>query len=220
LSSRLRGVVAASLIALSLAAVQALAQSRVYRGEVLSVVGVVRDELGNPVAGATVQLLDGGDVMASTSTGPDGSFTLSWRVPSNFPLGPKTLTVAVPEQPDLYVESSSTSVSVEVWALVTIEAEGPGRVHRGESVRVQGRVEGVTSGTVELRRGSSVLATGSVSGGRFSLSFTVPSGWERGPISLTVTPAGGGEYTEVKGTSLRMELWVRPTIEIVSVEGG
>ncbi len=208
-----------ALLLLTLAVAPALAQTKVYRGGTVTVSGVVRDELGNPVAGAAVQLLDGATVLDSTTTGSDGSFTLIWTVPADHTLGPKTLTVYVPEQPSLYVEASSTSVSVEIWALVVVSASGPQRIHRGDAVTVTGTVEGMNSGTVEVQCGASTVATGSVSGGQFSVSFTVPDDWEKGPITLTVT-SPGGSYVDVHGSQVNTELWVRPTIEVTKVSGG
>lgn len=208
-----------ALLLLTLAAAPALAQTKVYRGDTVTVSGVVRDELGNPVAGATVQLLDGAAVLDSATTASDGSFTLTWTVPSDHPLGPKTLTVYVPEQPSLYVEASSASVSLEIWALVVVSASGPQRIHRGDTVTITGSVQGISSGTVEIQCGGSTIATGSVSGGQFSVSFTVPRDWQKGPVTLTVT-SPGGSYVDVQGSRVSTELWVRPTIEVTEVSGG
>lgn len=208
-----------ALLLLTLAAAPALAQTKVYRGDTVTVSGVVRDELGNPVAGATVQLLDGATVLDSATTASDGSFTLTWTVPSDHPLGPKTLTVYVPEQPSLYVEASSASVSLEIWALVVVSASGPQRIHRGDTVTITGSVQGISSGTVEIQCGGSTIATGSVSGGQFSVSFTVPRDWQKGPVTLTVT-SPGGSYVDVQGSRVSTELWVRPTIEVTEVSGG
>jgi len=208
-----------ALLLLTLAVAPALAQTKVYRGDTVTISGVVRDELGNPVAGATVRLLDGATVLDSTTTGSDGSFTLSWTVPSDHPLGPKTLTVYVPEQPSLYVEASSTSVSIEIWALVVISASGPQRIHRGDTVTITGTVQGMSSGTVEVQCNGNTIATGSVSGSQFSVSFTVPNDWQKGPITLKVT-SPGGSYVDVQGSQVNTELWIRPTIEVTEVSGG
>ncbi len=217
-SARARGSLALLLL-LGLASAQALAQTKIYRGDTLTISGKVRDELGNPVGGATVQLLEGTTVLVSTTTRSDGTFTLTWQIPPNHPLGPKSLTVYVPEQPSLYVESSSTSVSLEIWALAVISASGPQRIHRGDAVTVEGTVEGMDSGAVEVRRGASTLAVGPVSAGQFSLSFTVPSDWERGPIELIVT-SPGGSYVDVQEDRVTVELWIRPSIEVTSISGG
>jgi len=196
-----------------------IAQTKVYRGSTLTIQGVVKDELGNGVAGATVELRDGTTVLASTTSGTGGSFTLTWNVPAGYPLGPKTLTVYVPEQPSIYVEASSTSVSIEVWDLASIQAQGPSRIHRGEEVTVSGQA-GCSSGTVQLYCGGSQVGSCSIgSDGSFSITFTVPMSWERGPKTLTLT-GSGGQYVELQGAELETELWIRPNIEITSVSGG
>ncbi len=204
---------------LTIAAVPALAQTKVYRGDVLTVSGVVRDELGNPVAGAEVQLLDGTTVLDSTTTGSDGSFTLSWRVPQDHELGPLTLTVYVPEQPGLYVETSSTTLSVEIWALAVITASGPQRIHRGDNVTISGTVQGIDSGTVEVRRGGITVTTGPVREGRFNVSFAVPNDWPKGPVVFTVT-SPAGSYVDVEECQVSAELWIRPEIVVTEVSGG
>ncbi len=208
-----------ALLLLTLAVAPALAQTKVYRGDTVTVSGVVKDELGNPVAGATVQLLDGATLLDSTTTGSDGSFTLTWTVPPDHPLGPKTLTVYVPEQPSLYVEASSASVYVEIWALAVISASGPQRIHRGDEVTISGSVQGISSGTVEVQRDGNTIATGPVSGGQFSVSFTVPNDWQKGPVTLTVT-CPSGSYVDVQEGQVSTGLWVRPTIEVTEVSGG
>lgn len=196
-----------------------IAQTKVYRGSTLTIQGVVRDELGNGVAGAKVELRDGTTVLASTTSGADGSFTLTWNVPASYALGPKTLTVYVPEQPSLYVEASSTSVDIEVWDLASLQASGPSRIHRGEEVTISGQAS-CSSGTVQLYCGTALLGSCSIgSDGSFSITFTVPMGWERGPKTLTLT-GSGGQYVEIQGAEVATELWIRPTIEVTSVRGG
>jgi len=125
----------------------------------------------------------------------------------------------VPEQRDLYVEASSTSFSVEIWALAVISASGPQRIHRGDAATITGSVQGMNSGTVEVQRNGDTIATGSVSGGQFSVSFTVPNDWQKGPITLTVT-CPSGSYVDVQEGQVSTELWIRPTIEVTEVSGG
>ena len=208
---------AALLVAMAVA--PALAQTKVYRGDVLTVSGVIRDELGNPVPGAEVQLLEGATVLDSTTTGSDGSFTLSWQVPRDHELGPVTLTVYVPEQPSLYVEASSTTLSVEVWALAVLTASGPQRIHRGDTIAITGSVQGMDSGTVEVRRGGVTVATGPVREGQFNVSLAVPSDWPKGPLVLTVTTQAGS-YVDVEECQVSAELWIRPEIVVTEVSGG
>ncbi len=210
---------AALLLTIAVVPALAQAQTKVYRGDVLTVSGVVRDELGNPVPGAEVQLLDGAMVLDSTTTGSDGSFTLSWQVPRDHELGPLTLTVYVPEQPSLYVEASSTTLSVEVWALAVITASGPQKIHRGDTVAITGSVQGMDSGTVEVLRGGIEVATGPVREGRFNVSLAVPNDWPKGPVIFTVTTPAGS-YVDVEECEVSAELWIRPEIVVTEVSGG
>lgn len=96
------------LISLSTAVLGVYAQNKVYRGQLVEIKGKVVDELGQGISSASVQLRDGATVLASTTSGPKGIFTISWKIPKHYALGSKTLTLYVPEQPSIYVEESST----------------------------------------------------------------------------------------------------------------
>ena len=216
------------ILLLLLSATTALAQNKVHRGQVAEISGTVVDELGNPVAGATVELLDGSTVIDTTTTGSSGSFTLTWNVPTSEALGPKTLTIHVPEQPALYVEESSTSIQVEVWDGTKIQlTQVPNRIHRGDTVTISGILsmsasnDPVSGAEVKVMKGSEVVATTTTSSdGSFTVTFTVPMAWEKGPLTLVANYDGNpSSYLDGSQDSSTTSLWVRPTIHVSSIGG-
>ncbi len=218
-----------AVLLLLLSATTALAQIKVHRGQVAEISGTVVDELGNPVAGATVELLDGSTVIDTTTTGSSGSFTLRWNVPASEALGPKTLTVHVPAQPSLYVEESSVNVQVDVWDGTEIQLDQlPSKIHRGDTVTISGKLRMSANGNpvagaqLKLVKGGTVVVSSTTSpDGSFSMTFTVPMQWERGPITLTVGYDGdSSKYLDASQGSGSTALWIRPTIRVTATKGG
>ncbi len=214
---------------LSTVAIGVYAQNKVYRGQLVDITGKVVDELGQGVPGATIQLRDGTNVLASTTSGSEGSFTINWNVPTSYPLGSKTLTLYVPEQPSIYVEESSTYIEIEVWDGTVLELDSlPQRIHRGELISVSGSLMMLGSGNpvseamVVIFCGQNKIgSTETGLNGRFSLSFTVPSSWRRGPIAITAEFLGSpATYLDGSEDLGNTALWVKPTIEVRSVASG
>ena len=218
-----------SFIVLSTIVIGVYAQNKVYRGQVVEIRGRVVDELGQGVSGVTVQLRDGTTVLASTTSGSEGSFTISWNIPASYPLGSKTLTLYVPEQPSIYVEQSLTYVEIEVWDGTSLKLNSlPGRIHRGESISISGTLNMLGSGnpvsgaTVVISYGQSRLgSTTTNNNGRFSISFTVPNNWKRGQVIITAEfPGASSIYLDGSEDSGSTALWVKPTIKVESIAPG
>lgn len=221
----------ASMIALlllaSALALSVCAQSKVHRGETVKITGRVVDELGNGISGATVQLKEGTKVLASTTSGSGGFFTLTWKVPLSHELGPKELMIYVPEQPSSYVEESKTTLILEIWDGTTLKLSLlPQRIHRGDYLTISGTL--VTLGDEKGVSGAKILVGQNPMGSavtdsnrQFKFSFKVPSNWKRGPVTIIAEFEGSSKiYLDGSEASQRTALWVKPNIEVESVSSG
>ena len=223
-----KGIFVFLILFLSTTTVGVYAQNKAYRGQTVEIAGKVVDELGNGVSGAKVELRHGTEVLASTTSESDGSFSLSWDVPSDFSLGPKTLTIYVPEQPSSYIEEASTSISIEIWDGTTLELNSlPERIHRGDTFTISGVLSmmnggGASDATITICCGQSELGSATTDvDGHFSFSFTVPNNWKRGPITITAEFAGSSSiYLDGSEDSESTALWIKPTILIESTSQG
>ncbi len=193
--TRSRAALAAALSVFALAPSLAAAAPQVVRGQVVRITVRVTDELGSPLSGVRVHLLDEteGAHLGSDDTDPSGLATLPWDTSGARP-GSHELVLRV-EEGD-YVESAVASLMVEVLkpARLALSVSGPAAVRPGERIQLRVTVSNSGQATVRdavVRVGREARSLGDLSAGEFSeAAFSLTAPGEPGVYELSVEASG------------------------------
>jgi len=193
--TRGRAALAAALSVSALAPSLAAAAPQVVQGQVVRITVRVTDELGSPLSGVRVHLLDEteGAHLGSDDTDPSGLATLPWDTSGARP-GSHELVVRV-EEGD-YVESAIASLTVEVLkpARLALSVSGPAAVRPGERIQLRVTVSNLGQAAVRdavVRVGREARSLGDLSAKESSkAAFSLTAPREPGVYELSVEVSG------------------------------
>ena len=178
------------------------------RGDVITLAGLVENDVFSPVSGATIEVVWGVLPTGVTGdTGSDGTFSIEFTVPISWGRGLHTLTVTVVSP---YHDQQNTPVvwSIEVYVISDLDLQvTPGTILAGETVPVY--IELFDGDGLPLHNSQVSIRIGTTFAGTYVLSdatgmtilVTVPSSWSEGDGTFNII----GEFTPTGGLYIRAD---------------
>jgi hypothetical protein len=191
----------------------------VARGDSYTLTGKLVDAEGNPVVGETVYIFDGNEIIGSTTTSADGSFTYTYTVPADATLGDHTIKAYFPTDGEAFYWESSATTTVRYSSKPRIEnlSVSPQTVGIADTVTISADVYddvGISSVTATITdpKGNSTTKDMSCSGS--TCTADTNDTWIAGDYTVTVTATNKDGIQTSETASFTVEAYANFGMEL------